>query len=67
MPSRISPRACADSAALAGASDRDTVFYTGKIETARWFIRNRLPLIAAERTVAEATDLSLMDLPEEAF
>ena len=54
-------------AALAGASDRDTVFYTGKIETARWFIRNRLPLIAAERTVAEATDLSLMDLPEEAF
>ena len=54
-------------AALTGASDRDRIFYTGKIETAKWFIRNRLPLLAAERTVAEATDLSLMDLAEEAF
>jgi len=54
-------------AALAGATDRDRVFYTGKVETARWFIRNRLPLIAAERAVAESTDLAIMDLPEEAF
>ncbi len=48
-------------------SERDRVFYEGKIETARWFTRNRLPLIAAERAVAEATTLDLMDLPEEAF
>ena len=48
-------------------TDRDRLFYESKIETARWFARNRLPLLAAERAVAEATDLALMDLPEEAF
>jgi len=46
---------------------RDRVFYEGKIETARWFARNRLPLLAAERVIAESTTLDLMDLPEEAF
>ncbi len=51
----------------ASPSERDRVFYSGKIETARWFARNRLPLLAAERAVAEATTLDLMDLPEEAF
>ena len=57
----------ATKALAAGPSDRDRVFYEGKVETARWFVRNRLPLIAAERAVAEATTLDLMDLPEEAF
>ena len=56
------------SKALEGSpSPRDHVFYTGKVETARWFARNRLPLIAAERAVAEATTLDIMELPEEAF
>lgn len=50
-----------------GAPERDRVFYEGKIQTARWFVRNRLPLLAAERAVAEATTLDLMELPEEAF
>ncbi|MDP3972778.1 MAG: acyl-CoA dehydrogenase [Candidatus Nanopelagicales bacterium] len=50
-----------------GASDRDVPFYTGKIATARWFAQNRLPLLAAERAVAEATTLEVMELPEEAF
>ena len=54
--------------ALAGdVAERDRAFYLGKVETARWFARNRLPLLAAERAVAEATTLDLMDLPEEAF
>jgi len=48
-------------------ADRDRAFYEGKIETARWFARNRLPLLAAERAVAEATTLDLMELSEEAF
>ena len=56
------------SAALAGeVAEKDRMFYRGKIETARWFARNRLPLLAAERAVAEATDLDLMGMPEEAF
>ncbi len=50
-----------------GAAERDRAFYEGKIETARWFARNRLPLLAAERVVAEGTTLDLMELPEEAF
>ena len=54
--------------ALAGDStDRDRNFYLGKVETAKWFARNRLTLLAAERAIAEATTLDLMDLPEEAF
>ncbi len=57
----------ATKALAAGASDRDRAFYEGKVETARWFARNRLPLLAAERAVAEATTLDIMDLPEEAF
>ena len=48
-------------------SDRDRNFYEGKIETARWFARNRLPLIAGERAVAEATTLDVMELSEDAF
>ncbi len=54
-------------ALAAGASDRDRPFYLGKIETAKWFARNRLPLLAAERAVAEATTLEVMELPEESF
>ncbi|MFL2924585.1 MAG: acyl-CoA dehydrogenase [Acidimicrobiales bacterium] len=51
----------------AGAADRDKAFYEGKIETAKWFARNRLPLLTAERVIAEATDDDIMRLPEEAF
>jgi len=51
----------------AGSSDRDRSFYEGKVETAKWFARNRLPLLTAERVVAEATDDDIMRLPEEAF
>ena len=55
-------------AALTGpVSDKDRAFYEGKVETARWFAANRLPLLTAEREIAAATDLSLMRLPEEAF
>lgn len=50
-----------------GSSPKDEAFYRGKVETARWFTRNRLPLLAAERAIAEATDGSLMDLAEESF
>ncbi|MSO27738.1 MAG: acyl-CoA dehydrogenase [Candidatus Nanopelagicales bacterium] len=48
-------------------SDRDRTFYIGKIETAKWFARNRLPLLAAERAIAEATTLEVMELAEESF
>ncbi len=56
------------SAALAdGAADKDTDFYTGKVEAAKWFAHNRLPLLTAEKVAALNTDMDLMDLPEGAF
>jgi hypothetical protein len=54
-------------ALAAGPSPRDMAFYEGKVETARWFSRNRLPLLSAERAIAEATTGEIMELPEEAF
>jgi alkylation response protein AidB-like acyl-CoA dehydrogenase len=51
----------------ATASAKDKAFYTGKIAAASWFAKNVLPLLAAQRAVVEATDLALMDVPEEAF
>ena len=51
----------------AGPSNRDKDFYIGKVEIARWFARNRLPLLAAERVIAETTTDDIMDIPESAF
>ena len=42
-------------------------FYEGKIAAARFFARQVLPRLAAERAMAEATDNALMELPEAAF
>jgi hypothetical protein len=55
-------------ARLAGevsAKDRD--FYEGKVAAAQFFARTVLPKLAAERQIAEAVDLAVMDLPETAF
>ena len=51
----------------AGATGKDRDFYLGKVESAKWFISHRLPLIGAERRAVQATDDSLMELPEAAF
>ncbi|HPK90852.1 MAG TPA: acyl-CoA dehydrogenase [Dermatophilaceae bacterium] len=51
----------------AGASPKDVDFYTGKIAAAKFFVHQVLPRLAAERAMAESTDLSLMDVPEAAF
>ena len=57
----------AQAALAAGTAGKDEAFYRGKVATAQWFAANRLPLLAAERAVAEATDLGIMELPEESF
>ena len=51
----------------AGAAPKDLDFYTGKIAAAKFFVHQVLPRLAAERAMAEATDLSLMEVPESAF
>jgi len=45
----------------------DRAFYQGKIAAARFFAATVLPRLAAEREIAEATTLDLMELPEKAF
>ncbi|MFL6138485.1 MAG: acyl-CoA dehydrogenase [Frankiaceae bacterium] len=54
-------------ALTAGATGRDKAFYEGKVAAATFFAQARLPLIGAERAIAEATTLELMDLDEAAF
>jgi len=46
---------------------KDKAFYEGKVAAAKYFAATVLPKITAERAIAEATDLSLMDLDEAAF
>jgi hypothetical protein len=45
----------------------EKAFYEGKVAAAQFFARTTLPRVAAERAIADATDLSLMDLDEDAF
>ena len=53
---------------LAGeVSAKDQAFYEGKVAAAQFFAQTNLPRLTAERAIAEATDLSLMDLDESAF
>ncbi|MDN4173386.1 acyl-CoA dehydrogenase [Nocardioides sp. SOB77] len=52
---------------LGGDPGRDQAFYEGKVAAAQFFAATNLPRISAERAIAEATDLSLMDLDESAF
>jgi len=51
----------------AGAAGRDKLFYEGKVAAARFFAAQTLPLLSAQRIVAESVDNDLMDLPEGAF
>jgi hypothetical protein len=48
-------------------SAKDKAFYEGKIAAAQFFAHHNLPKLSAELAIAEATDLSLMDLDEAAF
>jgi len=59
--------AVAQKALAGGATGRDRAFYAGKVAAAQFFARQTLPLLAAQRVVAEGIDNALMDLPEEAF
>ncbi|MBO0856630.1 MAG: acyl-CoA dehydrogenase C-terminal domain-containing protein, partial [Nocardia sp.] len=56
------------SAALAGQpSEKDRLFYTGKVTVASWFAKNQLPLLSGVRAVLENLDNDIMKLPEAAF
>ncbi len=46
---------------------KDADFYIGKIASAKFFVQNYLPHISADRAIIEATDNSVMEIPESAF
>ncbi|WP_100445056.1 acyl-CoA dehydrogenase [Glycomyces xiaoerkulensis] len=48
----------------AGADDD---FYRGKVASAKFFAREVLPRLTADRKIVEAADLTAMDLPDGAF
>jgi alkylation response protein AidB-like acyl-CoA dehydrogenase len=48
-------------------SPADSAFYAGKITTAKFFVKNVLPRLTAEREIAANVDLAVMQLREEAF
>ncbi len=48
-------------------SPADQAFYEGKVAAARFFAREVLPRIGADRRIIEAANLEIMELPEEAF
>ena len=52
---------------LAEGPGKDETFYRGKVAAARFFARQVLPKLSAERAIAEATDNELMDLDEASF
>ena len=45
----------------------DQKFYEGKVAAARFFVREVLPRVGADRRVIENTTLDIMDLSEDAF
>lgn len=49
------------------SAGKDADFYLGKIASAKFFVGNYLPHIAADRVIVESTDNSLMQIPESAF
>ena len=65
MPNSDATEALTSRGDALSRQDRD--FYTGKVAAARFFARNVLPRLSAERAIAEATDNALMDVPESAF
>ncbi|WP_262851085.1 acyl-CoA dehydrogenase [Mumia quercus] len=48
-------------------SASDKHFYEGKVAAAQFFARQVLPKLAAEKAIAEAIDLDVMELDEAAF
>ncbi|GIF75394.1 acyl-CoA dehydrogenase [Asanoa siamensis] len=53
--------------ALRKLAEGPDAFYAGKVAAARFFAREVLPRLGADRRIIEATTLDVMDLPEEAF
>jgi alkylation response protein AidB-like acyl-CoA dehydrogenase len=54
-------------AAVGSAHGDDKAFYRGKLAASRWYAKNVLPGIALTRKLVEASDLDLMELPDDSW
>ena len=52
---------------IAKATAVDQAFYKGKVASARFFLRNVMPLLAGRKRILEATNLDVVELEEAAF
>ena len=52
---------------VAAATAEDKAFYRGKLATARWYAKNVLPGLSLTRKLIEASDLDLMELPDDSW
>jgi hypothetical protein len=52
---------------VASATGKDKAFYEGKIAAAKWFAASVFPELSSKLAIAQAVDLSLMELDESAF
>jgi hypothetical protein len=48
-------------------NNKDATFYTGKLASANYFIKNVLPEVDAAIKAIKSEDMSIMEIPEEAF
>jgi len=58
-----------DAAAWAGfvKENRDAAFYTGKLSSAKYFIKNVLPEVYSTVRAIKSEDISAVEIPEESF
>jgi len=47
--------------------NRDAAFYSGKLSSTRYFIKNVLPEVDAAVKAIKSEDLSIMDIADESF
>jgi alkylation response protein AidB-like acyl-CoA dehydrogenase len=52
---------------VVAATGEEKAFYRGKLATARWYAKNVLPGLALARKLIEASDLDLMELPDDSW
>ncbi|MBN2297079.1 MAG: acyl-CoA dehydrogenase C-terminal domain-containing protein, partial [Deltaproteobacteria bacterium] len=59
----------ADKAALAGfiKNNKDAAFYSGKVYSARFFVKNVLPEVDAAVVAIKNEDMSILEIAEESF
>lgn len=63
----VALKASTEKAALLKLSPEDKAFYRGKLASSRWYAKNVLPGLALTRKLVEASDLDLMELPDDSF